>query len=94
MELLKIRQEFIEMRAQGVSFDKIAVKLKICKQTLIDWSKEFQEEIANCKALELDALYETYYLKKEYTIKQFANMLHKIEDELKKRNLEDVSTDK
>ena len=56
MELISIKQEFIELRAKGWSFDKIAKKLGKAKQTLIDWSKELQDEIANRKAIELEAL--------------------------------------
>ena len=59
MELIDTKERFIEMRAKGYSFDKIALELGKAKQTLIDWSKELQDEIANRKALELEALYET-----------------------------------
>jgi len=37
--------QFIALRAEGVSFDKIATKLKVGKQTLIQWSKYFEDEI-------------------------------------------------
>lgn len=82
------------MRAQGYSFDKIAKELGRAKQTLIDWSKELQEEIANLKALELEALYEKYYLLKETRLQTFGEMLQKIKKEVDKRNLSDVPTDK
>ena len=45
MELQEIKNEFIILRAQGWSFDKISKKLGKAKQTLIDWSKELQDEI-------------------------------------------------
>jgi len=88
------KERFIEMRAQGYSFDKIAKELGRAKQTLIDWSKELQEEIANLKALELEALYEKYYLLKETRLQTFGEMLQKIKKEVDKRNLSDVPTDK
>jgi len=94
MEDLKIREEFIGLRAQGFSFDKIARKLKKSKQTLIDWSKEFEEEIANLKAVELEALYEKYFLLKEKRIEGFGKILKLIEKELAGRKLSDVPTDK
>ena len=65
MELLETKERFIELRAKGWSFDKIAKEIGKAKQTLIDWSKELQDEIANRKALELEALYESYYLMRE-----------------------------
>lgn len=88
------KERFIELRAQGYSFDKIAKELGRAKQTLIDWSKELQEEIANLKALELEALYEKYYLLKETRLQTFGEMLQKIKKEVDKRNLSDVPTDK
>jgi hypothetical protein len=39
------RQKFIELRAEGMSFDKIAEKLHISKPTLIKWSRAFKEDI-------------------------------------------------
>lgn len=94
MELLETKERFIELRAKGWSFDKIAKELGKAKQTLIDWSKELQDEIANKKALELEALYETYYLLKENRLQTFGAMLTKIKTEVESRDLSDVPTDK
>lgn len=94
MELLETKERFIELRAKGLSYDKIAKRLGKAKQTLIDWSKELQEEIANRKALELEALYEAYYLQRESRLQTLGTIIKKIKDEVKKRDLSDVSTDK
>lgn len=94
MELLETKERFIELRAKGWSFDKIAKEIGKAKQTLIDWSKELQDEIANRKALELEALYETYYLLKENRLQTFGAMLTKIKTEVESRDLSDVPTDK
>ena len=94
MELLTTKERFIELRAKGYSFDKIAKELGKAKQTLIDWSKELQDEIANSKALELEALYESYYLMRENRLQTFGAMLIKIKEEIERRNLSDVPTDK
>lgn len=94
MELLETKEGFIELRAKGWSFDKIAKELGKAKQTLIDWSKEYKEEIANLKALQLEALYEKYYLLKENRITTFGIMLIKIKEEIERRDLSDVPTDK
>jgi transposase len=39
------QQKFIELRAEGKSFDEIAKKINISKPTLIKWSKELKEKI-------------------------------------------------
>ena len=94
MELLGTKEKFIELRAKGWSFDKIAKELGKAKQTLIDWSKELQNEIANSKASELEALYESYYLMRENRLQTFGAMLTKIKAEIDQRDLSDVPTDK
>ena len=94
MEGIETKERFIELRAKGWSFDRIAKELGRAKQTLIDWSKDLQEEIANRKALELDALYETYYLQRESRLQTFGAMLTKIKEEVMSRDLSDVPTDK
>ena len=88
------KERFIELRAKGWSYDKIGKELGKAKQTLIDWSKELQDEIANLKALELEALYEKYYLLKETRLQTFGEMLTKIKTEVESRDLSDVPTDK
>jgi transcriptional regulator len=92
MELLETKEKFIELRAKGWSFDKIAKEIGKAKQTLIDWSKELEEEIANCKALELEALYERYYLLKEAKIQKYGAILSKITNELESRDFNNVPT--
>ena len=89
-----VKQRFIQLRAQNWSFDKIAQELGKAKQTLIDWSKELQDEIANLKAVELEGLYEKYYLLKEARLQTFGEMLTKIKTEVEQRDLSDVPTDK
>ena len=66
METLETKNKFIELRAKGYSFDKIAKELGIAKQTLIDWSKELKNQIANLKAFELEVLQEKYFLSKKF----------------------------
>jgi hypothetical protein len=94
MELISTKQEFIELRAKGWSFDKIAKQTGKAKQTLIDWSKELQDEIANLKASELEAIYESYYLLKENRLQTLGGVLNKIKDEILNRDLKEVPTDK
>ena len=94
METTEIKERFIELRAKGWSFDKIAKETGKAKQTLIDWSKELQDEIANRKALELEALYEKYFLLRESRLQTFGAMLTKIKKEIERRDLSDVPTDK
>lgn len=85
---------FIELRAKGWSYVRIARKLKVSKTTLSSWASELEGEIASLRAMELEALYERYYLAKESRIKLLGEQLKAIQEELKTRKLESVSTDK
>jgi len=88
------KEKFIELRAKGLSFDKISRELRTSKTDFINWSKELQEEIANLKAVELEALQEKYYLAKEKRIELFGEGLKAIKKELEKRDLKDIPTGK
>ena len=44
METIETKRRFIELRAKGYSFDKIAKELGKAKQTLLDWSRELDQE--------------------------------------------------
>jgi transcriptional regulator len=94
METIETKRRFIELRAKGYSFDKIAKKLGKAKQTLLDWSRDLDQEIAQAKALELDSLYESYSLYKEARLKTLGEILSKLKKEVDKRDLTDLPTDR
>ena len=91
---VEIKSQFIELRAKGWSYVKIARKLKVSKNTLANWGAELEGEIASLKAMELEALYEKYYMTKEARIELLGEQLKAVKEELSKRGLGDVSTDK
>ena len=90
----ELKAQFIELRAKGLSYQKIAKRLKVSKSTLANWSAELEGEIASLRAMELEALYERYYLTKEARIKLLGDQLRAIQAELKTRSLDQVSTEK
>ena len=94
MEIIETKRRFIELRAKGYSFDKIAKELGKAKQTLLDWSRDLDQEIAQAKALELDSLYESYSLYKEARLKTLGEILSKLKKEVDKRDLTDLPTDR
>ena len=94
MKDAKTIEEFIILRAQGWSFDRIAKKLKTAKQTLINLSGTYSVEISHLKALELEALQEEYFLTREGKIKLLGEAVKKLKTELDKRDLSDVPTAK
>lgn len=94
MESLDVKERFIELRAKGYSFDKIAKELGKAKQTLIDWSRELQEEIASRKALELESLYDQFSLMREHRLRHLGQTLQRLQTEIESRDLSDIPTEK
>ena len=90
----ELKAEFIELRAKGLSYAKIAKRLKVSRNTLASWSQELEAEIASLKAMELESLQEQYFLLKEGRIKLLGETLKGLQAELQKRDLAGVSTDK
>jgi hypothetical protein len=88
------KEKFVELRAGGMSFSRIAQELKVSKQSLISWSKEFENEIGNLRKIELEALEEQYLMLKTQRVQFFGEKLKALRDELDKRNLSDLATDK
>ncbi len=88
------KEKFVELRAKGLSFDRIAQELHVTKQTLINWAKELETEIGNMRRIELETLQKKYYMLKRQRIELFGEKLKTIKDELDKRDLSDLPTDK
>ena len=85
---------FIHLRAKGLSYAKIAKELKVSTSTLTNWNQELQEEIAQAKAMELEALQEEYFILKEGRIKLLGDQLKAIQEEISGRDLSKVSTER
>ncbi|MDA9818421.1 hypothetical protein N9C35_05230 [Flavobacteriaceae bacterium] len=94
MNDIEQKQKFITLRAKGYSLNKIANDINKCRQTLANWNSELEEEISNLKAIELESLFEECFITKEYRIKNLFKLLSKIDLELDRRDLKDVSTEK
>lgn len=80
MKTIETQERFIEMRAEGASFEKIAKALEISKGTCSSWEKEFKERIAEGKGEKLKALYETFNMTKEARIKALGSTIKRMED--------------
>lgn len=86
--------EFIQLRAEGRSFNAIAKELQVSKQTAINWSKELEEEIVTRRAVELEALLEEYNLTKQGRLRSLGSLLSRLQSEVDSRDLSEVPTEK
>jgi hypothetical protein len=94
MKELEQVKNFIQMRSQGVSYAKISKKMRISKQTLINWGKDFEHFIQNDYAAEMEVLCERYKIQKKHKIRLYGETLKSIKKELKKRNFAEIPTEK
>lgn len=90
----EVKQQFVELRAKGNSYDRIASKLNVSKSTLIEWSRLLSTEIGNLRSVETDALLDKHKIAKMHQMDMYGSQLSRVREELEKRDLSDVSTDK
>jgi transcriptional regulator with XRE-family HTH domain len=90
----KTKDRFVELRAQGLPLAKIADEIGVSKTTLVNWAQELQEEIDNLRSVELEALYDKYYLSARKKVEFFGDVLSRIQRELETRDLSEVPTEK
>jgi len=92
MNDVETHQKFISLRAQGISFQRIMEEIKVSKPTLINWSRKFQYEIQNLRAISSEFLLEKWLFSRESRINHLGEQLRKAEAELGKRNIAELST--
>jgi hypothetical protein len=85
-------QKFIALRAEGKSFAVIGEALNVSKPTLIGWSRAHQFEINNLKTIHEEAMQKECFAGACERWKSLGSQLRRVEEELAKRSLEDVST--
>lgn len=89
-----VKDKFVELRARGWSFDRIAKELQVSKQTLINWSRELVLEIRNQRAIEYEALLEQHAMTREKKIEALGLILKRMREELETRSLTTIPTQK
>lgn len=88
----KIR--IIELRASGHSIEKIAKQGKVSKQTVVDVIRDGREKVAALEAIQLETLYEAQRITLTERIRNIASVYRKIQEEIEKRDLSEVPTEK
>ncbi len=90
--------KFVELRAKGYSYDKIAEETGTSKPTLLKWSTEYSRELKEAEHFEMNSLLSQYGVLRQGRVQAFSLMLGSALQELKKRAEEkdysEVPTDK
>ena len=84
------RVKFVQMRAEGKSYDYIAKALSMSKSTCQEWEQQLKEAIADLKREQLAELYEQYHMTREARITRLGDTLASINDALDNVDLSTV----
>ena len=94
MKPVEMKQRFIELRAEGKSYQAIRDELGIAVGTCSAWEHELASEIAMMKRESLNALYNAYHMTKEARIKKLGGTLNNIDTALEGADLTELTPDK
>ena len=87
------KADFIEMRAKGLSYAKIAEQLHISKSTCSSWEQELKAQIQERKEARLTELYTLYGMEKESRIERVGTALAEIDKALATKDLSELPAD-
>lgn len=92
----ELKDKFLEMRINGETFEFIAKKLSVSKQTLINWSKEdiVIETIDVARLIKHQKILQTYGQQRDAKIEYYSHLLKKLKDELLERNFSNLQAEK
>ena len=88
------KEQFIILRAEGLSYGKIAQRLKISKSTCCKWAKTFSKQIETGKNKQTAALYELYRAEKEAYLLRIKQTLQDIDKAIEGKDLAEIQADK
>lgn len=84
--------QIITLRAQGISYAKIAEEVKVSKQTAIDIARAERDQIDTLQATEMEALFEAHKINLKGRLEQLSTLQRRLLEEIKKRDLSDLPT--
>ena len=85
------QQMFIELRAEGKSFDEIVKRVNMSKPTLIKWSKEFKEQIEEVSRVIEEQFIIEQKVKRTVRAQKLSEELDKAYDALKNTDYKNMS---
>lgn len=78
-------EHFIELRAKGYSFDRIAEETGTSKPTLLKWNSQYSRELEQAQYFELHSLLAQYGLLRKSRVESVSLLLQAVMEEMKKR---------
>ncbi len=94
MHIQDTQDKFVELRAQGWTLPHIATELHVSKRTLVDWNREYADDIKSMRALELELLKEKFLASREEDLNRLTRLKKDVDDELSGRTLKFLPIEK
>jgi transcriptional regulator with XRE-family HTH domain len=94
MKPAETKQEFIRLRAEGLSYRAIQERLGVSKSTCQTWESKYKDQIAELKADQMKELYDAYGMTKEARIKKLGDTLSRLQSALDGVDLSQLPPDK
>ncbi len=95
---LEEQEKFIQLRAQGMSFEKISRELNVSKPVLLKWNGELLDRIKQAQFYELENIVEKYSLMRakrfEVHSKLLSSALQELQERAENNKLKTLSTEK
>ena len=92
MHPTETRNQFLKLRIQGWSFDRIGRHLGVSKPTLIAWSRRRASELSALHAAETKNLWRTLEIARQEALDRLTIKLRGVQQELLSRDLKSVPT--
>ena len=94
MKPQELKMQYVQLRAEGKSYEQIARELNISKSTCTEWERALAAQIDEVKRAKLNELIEAYGMTKEARIKNLGETLTKIDEALQAADFSTVDIDK
>ena len=91
MKNQETKEKFIQLRAEGYSYNSIAQKLGVSKTTLLKWNVELKDEVNNAQCYYYQSLAEKFKLAKQQRINILLKELKKVNEALDKKDYDELS---
>lgn len=88
------QERFIELRAEGLSYDKLAAELGISKPTALKLGHDFEQEVKRLQFVHLEAMAEQYKLVKTARIEGLAKLLEQVDTALQSADFGKMAPDR
>ena len=86
------KSKFANLKASGLSYDKISLELDISKPTLLKWGEQLKYVIKEEARQQAEHLVDEFNLIRQSRLKSMQDRLESINTEIKGRDLSEMST--